>query len=99
MAAYRSFVSLALGASFCGAALAQTAPAPAPAPSPAATPAPSPAAAARPPEDVARDAARKPAELAAFARIRPGMKVGDFIMGGGYLPRYLAEVVGPAGRG
>ena len=98
MAAYRSFVSLALGASFCGAALAQTAPAPAPAPSPAATPAPVPAAAARPPEDVAREAARKPAELAAFARTRPGMKVGDFIMGGGYLTRYLAEVVGPAGR-
>lgn len=53
---------------------------------------------ARPEADRQRDAARKPAELLAFAGIRPGQKIGDFVMGGGYLTRILAAAVGPKGR-
>ena len=53
---------------------------------------------ARPAADRDRDAARKPAELLAFAEIAPGEKVGDFVMGGGYVTRLLAAAVGPAGK-
>ena len=53
---------------------------------------------ARPATDRERDAARKPAELLAFAAIRPGQRVGDFIMGSGYLTRILAAEVGPQGH-
>ncbi|MFC3711291.1 class I SAM-dependent methyltransferase [Sphingoaurantiacus capsulatus] len=52
----------------------------------------------RPDADKARDAARKPAELLALANVKPGAKVGDFIMGGGYLTRILAGAVGPTGK-
>lgn len=51
----------------------------------------------RPAADTARDAARKPAELIAFADIKPGQKVADFVMGGGYLTRIIAGTVGPKG--
>lgn len=54
--------------------------------------------ASRPEADRARDATRKPGELLAFAGIKPGDKVADFIMGGGYLTKILAGVVGPNGR-
>ena len=53
---------------------------------------------ARPAADRERDAARKPADLLAFAQIAPGEQVGDFVMGGGYVTRLLAAAVGPAGR-
>lgn len=53
---------------------------------------------ARPAAERERDAARKPAELLAFAGVRPGMKVGDFVMGGGYLTRLLSAAVGPTGK-
>lgn len=53
---------------------------------------------ARPNEERARDAARRPGELLAFAQISPGEKVGDYIMGGGYLTRILAAAVGPQGK-
>jgi predicted methyltransferase len=53
---------------------------------------------ARPEADRARDAVRKPAELLAFAGIKPGMAVGDFVMGGGYFTRVLAAAVGPSGH-
>ena len=53
---------------------------------------------ARPAADRDRDAARKPAELLAFAQIAPGEKVGDFVMGSGYVTRLLAAAVGPAGK-
>lgn len=52
----------------------------------------------RPAADRARDAARLPAELLAFAQIEPGDAVGDYIMGGGYWTRILANVVGTRGR-
>ena len=53
---------------------------------------------ARPAADRTRDAARKPAELLAFAQIKPGQKVGDYVMGGGYVTRLLAAAVGPSGK-
>lgn len=52
---------------------------------------------ARPATDTARDATRKPAALLAFAGIKPGQRVADFIMGGGYLTRILSGAVGPKG--
>ncbi|HEX2560600.1 class I SAM-dependent methyltransferase [Phenylobacterium sp.] len=48
--------------------------------------------------DKPRDAARKPGETLAFADIRPGDKVADFIIGGGYFTRILSAAVGPNGR-
>jgi predicted methyltransferase len=53
---------------------------------------------ARPAAERERDAARKPGELLAFAQVRPGMRVGDFVMGGGYMTRLLSAAVGPTGR-
>ena len=53
---------------------------------------------ARPEADRARDAPRKAAELLAFAGVKPGDKVADFIMGGGYWTKILASLVGPEGR-
>jgi predicted methyltransferase len=58
--------------------------------------------AARPATDVSRDAGRKPAELLAFAGVRPGMVVVDMLPGigatGGYFTRLFAKAVGPKGR-
>jgi predicted methyltransferase len=53
---------------------------------------------ARPAEEVARDAARMPGELLAFAGVKPGDKVVDLIMGGGYFTRLLSVAVGPKGQ-
>ena len=52
----------------------------------------------RPPEDVARDADRKPAELLAFAGVRKGMKIAELAPGGGYFTRILTGAVGPTGH-
>lgn len=52
----------------------------------------------RPEADVKRDAARHPAEMLAWAGVKPGDKVADFIMGGGYFTRILAAEVGPKGH-
>jgi predicted methyltransferase len=52
----------------------------------------------RPSEDVARDPARKPAEVIAFARLKPGDQVADVYVGGGYYSRILSAVVGPTGH-
>jgi predicted methyltransferase len=46
----------------------------------------------------ARDATRKPAEVLAFAGIKPGDKVGDLIPGGGYFTGLFSLVVGPGGH-
>lgn len=54
--------------------------------------------AGRPEKDKARDAARHPGELLVFAGVKPGDKVGDFIIGGGYFTRILAKAVGSAGK-
>lgn len=52
---------------------------------------------ARPAEDTARDTARHPGELLAFAGVKPGDTVVDFIMGGGYFTRILSGAVGAKG--
>jgi len=51
----------------------------------------------RPAQDVARDSVRKPAEMLAFAGVRPGMTVVDFLPGGGYFTRIFSSAVGPRG--
>ncbi len=53
---------------------------------------------ARPAEDVTRDAARKPADMVAFAGLAPGMKVADVIPGTGYFTRVFSATVGPQGK-
>jgi predicted methyltransferase len=52
----------------------------------------------RPAAEVARDAARKPAEVIAFAGLKRGDRVIDFIPGGGYFSRIFSGVVGPKGH-
>jgi predicted methyltransferase len=52
----------------------------------------------RAPEDRALDAGRRPAELLAFARVGPGMRVADLQAGGGYTAELLARAVGPTGK-
>jgi predicted methyltransferase len=52
---------------------------------------------ARPQADRDRDADRKPAEVIAFAGIKPGSRVAEFSPGGGYFTRIFSKVVGSAG--
>ena len=52
----------------------------------------------RPADDRARDTARHTAETLAFAQVRPGQKVADMIIGGGYFTRVFSAAVGPEGR-
>ena len=52
----------------------------------------------RPDTDRQRDADRKPAEVIAFAGIKPGDKVADFMPGGGYFTRIFCKLVGDAGH-
>ena len=52
----------------------------------------------RPSADIARDPARHPAELMAFAGVRRGDRVADVFAGGGYFTRLLSDAVGPTGR-
>jgi predicted methyltransferase len=54
--------------------------------------------AARPAADKERDATRKPAEVVAFAGVKPGMVVAELGSGGGYYTRILAKAVGPQGK-
>lgn len=54
--------------------------------------------AGRPAKDAARDATRHPAEILAFAGVKPGDRVGDFLMGGGYFTRLFAKAVGDSGK-
>ena len=53
---------------------------------------------ARPQADRDRDAARKPAEVIAFAGVKPGDQVLELIPSGGYFTRILSGVVGPKGH-
>jgi predicted methyltransferase len=52
----------------------------------------------RPPSDRKLDADRKPAALLAFAGIKRGLVVGEYLPGGGYYTRLLSDVVGPQGK-
>lgn len=45
-----------------------------------------------------RDAREKPAEILAFAGVKPGMTVADLFSAGGYYTELLAGVVGPNGK-
>ena len=71
---------------------------------PAAAQAPTPAITAavadkgRPDADTKRDANRKPAEVVAFAGVKPGMTVEELFPGGGYYTRIFSKVVGPKGK-
>ena len=49
-------------------------------------------------KDRERDAREKPAEVMAFAGVKPGMTVVDMFAGGGYYTELLAGVVGPTGK-
>src|SRR5690606_10235503 len=53
---------------------------------------------ARPAADRARDALRKPAEIVAFAGVKPGDKIAEIAPGGGYYTRILSKAVGPQGK-
>jgi predicted methyltransferase len=53
---------------------------------------------ARPAADKERDANRKPAEVLAFAGVKPGMVVAELGSGGGYYTRLLSKSVGPNGK-
>jgi predicted methyltransferase len=53
---------------------------------------------ARPEEDRAADAARKPAETLTFAGVAPGQVVVDMLPGHGYFTRLFCTAVGPTGR-
>ncbi|WP_447761027.1 class I SAM-dependent methyltransferase [Sphingopyxis panaciterrae] len=52
---------------------------------------------ARPAEDVAQDAARKPGMMLRFASIKPGQRVVEILPGGGYFTRVLSAAVGARG--
>lgn len=52
----------------------------------------------RPEDDRKLDADRKPAELLAFAGIKPGQAVAEYLPGGGYYTRLLSDIVGPKGK-
>ncbi len=52
----------------------------------------------RPQTDKDLDARRKPAEMLAFAGVKPGDKVLEFVPGRGYVTRLLAKAVGTAGH-
>ena len=53
---------------------------------------------ARPDGDRQKDAARHPGELMAFAGVKPGQKIGDYMPGGGYFTRVFARAAGPKGH-
>ncbi len=52
----------------------------------------------RPAEDVARDAARKPAEMLSFSGIKAGDSVLELLPGGGYFTRIFSKEIGPSGH-
>ncbi len=52
----------------------------------------------RPEADRARDANRKPAEMLAFADVKPGQSIAELIPGQGYFTRIFSTAVGPSGK-
>jgi predicted methyltransferase len=52
----------------------------------------------RPPEQVASDAQRQPEAVLAFAGVKPGDRVADFMSGGGYFTRLFSHIVGSSGH-
>jgi predicted methyltransferase len=56
------------------------------------------AAPGRLPDDLAKDTARKPAEVLAFSKIMPGQTVFEMEAGAGYFTELLSRAVGPTGK-
>ena len=56
------------------------------------------AAAGRPAADTQRDVNRKPAEVLAFAGVKPGDRIVELLPGGGYYTRLLCRVAGSKGH-
>jgi predicted methyltransferase len=54
--------------------------------------------ASRPDTDKQRDVNRKPAEVLAFAGVKPGDRVGELIAGRGYFTRIFCKAVGETGH-
>src|SRR5580658_7484212 len=52
----------------------------------------------RPAAQLELDPRRKPAEVIAFAGVKPGDHVADFMPGNAYFTRIFSDVVGPGGR-
>lgn len=52
----------------------------------------------RPAEETARDGARHPGELIAFAGLKNGWQVADLMPGAGYFTRIFSKAVGPKGH-
>jgi predicted methyltransferase len=48
--------------------------------------------------DLDRDAVRHTSETLAFTGVRPGWKVVDMVMGGGFFTRAFSDAVGPSGH-
>lgn len=53
---------------------------------------------ARPESDTRRDGAQKPAEVLAFAGVKPGDRIADFWPAPPYSTRLLSKVAGPSGH-
>ncbi|MBV9061389.1 MAG: class I SAM-dependent methyltransferase [Alphaproteobacteria bacterium] len=54
--------------------------------------------ASRPADERKLDDVRKPGEIIAFAGVKPGQSVAEYLPGGGYYTRTLSEVAGPKGK-
>ncbi len=52
----------------------------------------------RPPEQTKLDTQRKPAQLLAFAGIKAGDRIADFMPGNAYFTRIFSKAVGPTGQ-
>jgi predicted methyltransferase len=52
----------------------------------------------RPADDRKWDAVRKPAAVLAYAGVKPGEVIAEYLPGGGYYTRMLSDVVGPRGK-
>src|SRR3569832_1852304 len=52
----------------------------------------------RPDADKKQDENRKPAEVLSFAEVKPGIRIADFIPGGGYYTRLITLAVGKDGH-
>jgi len=52
----------------------------------------------RPAEQRQLDSRRKPAQILAFAGIRPGDRIADFMPGNAYFTRIMSKVIGPGGK-
>jgi predicted methyltransferase len=91
MKPFSLMAALAAGLLLAGAAIAETSTIPANIAAAVADP-------GRPKADTDHDAFRHPAESLAFAGVKPGQTVVDFLPGGGYFTRILSKAVGPTGH-